>query len=360
LFFTFSLNLSWCQQNSGLEVLYGAPADARINLFPAMVIDPGTGGFSSVFQVTAPPSFLCSGGATAMAGHFLYVSIPPGGCQNEHAEIIGYALDPATGVPAAITGSPLRMAKGSFPNGMAVAPHTNHLYVADAAGHIRAFKVDWKTGALKHLKRSPFQSGENYELVVDPSGKFLYASDYAHPDVFGFSIDAKGALTPLPGSPFRIHHAGSDASSYGIVDTGSYVYVALSGSNRIAGFSIDRNTGALTPVLGSPFAAGNAPTFLAWNGKFLYTLNETDADVWGYTVDETSGALTVIPGSPFGTDASTFGFDHSGKYLYLSGGRGIRGYNVDPKTGALSEGAGLHDNDGTVWLTTVKLPAAGQ
>jgi 6-phosphogluconolactonase (cycloisomerase 2 family) len=355
LFLTFSLHPAWCQQKPGLEVLYGAPADARINLFPALTIDPSTGGFTNFFNVTAPPPFLCSGGETVM-GHHLYVSIPPGGCQNQYGEIIAYTLDPATGVPSAIQGSPFRLQKGSSPNGMAVAPHSNHLYVADSAGYIRAFTLNWETGVPKHLKGSPFKSGANYQLVVDPSGKFLYASDYAHPNVFAFSIHADGALAPVPGSPFRIHDAGTGSSSYGIVDTGKYVYVALSGSNRVAGFSIDCNTGALAPVPGSTFATGNGPTFLAWSGKFLYALNESDANVSGYTIDETSGALTLIPGSPFGTDAQIFGFDHSRKYLYLSGGRGIRGYNVDPKTGALSEGAGFHDNNGALWLTTVELP----
>jgi 6-phosphogluconolactonase (cycloisomerase 2 family) len=360
LFLTFSLSPAWCQKNSGLELLYGAPADARINLFPVLTIDPGTGGFSNFFNVTAPPPFLCSGGETAMGRRYLYVSVPPGSCQNQYGEIIAYTLDPATGVPSAIQGSPFRFGKDSFPNGMAVAPQSNHLYVADAAGYVRAFALDWQTGVPKHLKGSPFISGTNYQLVVDPSGKFLYASDYAHADVFAFSIDVDGALIPVPGSPFPIHDAGTDSSSYGIVDTGKYVYVALSGSNRVAGFSIDSNTGVLAPVPGSTFATGNGPTFLAWSGKFLYVLNESDADVSGYTIDETSGALTLIPGSPFGTDAQTFAFDHSGKYLYLSGGHGIQGYNVDPKTGALSEGAGSHDNNGAVWLAAVELPGATQ
>ena len=40
---------------------------------------------------------------------------------------------------------------------------------------------------------------------------------------------------------------------------GRFLYVANGGSNTISAYTIDANNGALTPVGGSPFAAGTVP-----------------------------------------------------------------------------------------------------
>jgi 6-phosphogluconolactonase len=42
-----------------------------------------------------------------------------------------------------------------------------------------------------------------------------------------------------------------------------FVYVANKGSNTVSGYSITATTGVLTPIAGSPFAAGSSPTSLA-------------------------------------------------------------------------------------------------
>jgi 6-phosphogluconolactonase (cycloisomerase 2 family) len=338
------------------EVLYGAPADTRINTFPVMDIDRATGGFVNVFNVNAPPPFLCSGGAAAVGTQFLYVSLPPG-CQNTSSEIIGYSLQPHTGAPVALNGSPFPMRAGSIPSGMAALPNGNLLYVADASGSIAAFAVDSTTGALKEIHGSPFKAGANSQLVIDPSGKYLYASDDAFSGgVLAFSIGAGGRLTRVPGSPFLI--PGKTVSNYqpfGIADTGKYVYTALSATNQIAGFSVNAETGVLTP-LPSLFSTGNGPGPLAWSGNFLYTVNQLDGTISGYSIDGDSGALTTVPGSPFGTDGALITIDFTGKYLYLSMERGVQGFNIDPTTGALSQGPGFHDNNGVLWLTVAQVP----
>jgi DNA-binding beta-propeller fold protein YncE len=61
--------------------------------------------------------------------------------------------------------------------GLATTPNGQFLYGADANGFIYAFSINSATGAPASISGSPFVSGPNYQLVVDPSGKFLYASD---------------------------------------------------------------------------------------------------------------------------------------------------------------------------------------
>jgi 6-phosphogluconolactonase len=355
-----ALSLSFAQSASahGPELMYGAPADAYLNTFPVMTIDRETGAFSDIFGILGPPFFNCSGGEVAIGSQFLYVSVPRG-CQNQPSQIIGYSLDQTTGAATPIPGMPFIMRARATPNGMAAGPNGNVLYVADAQGYVDAFSVNQKTGGLRRLKGSPYSAGTTYELVVDPSGKFLYASDYDVPGgVFAFNINPDGSLTPVPGSPFLVPGpTGSDYQPVGIVDTGKYVYIALSNSNQIAGFSVNSTTGALTPLTGSPFATGNGPVFLARTGKYLYTENQLDGTISGFVIDERSGALTPVEGSPFGAVGISLTVDNTGRYLYLSSERGVHGYDIDRETGTLTEGEGAHGNDGSLWLTVVELPA---
>jgi hypothetical protein len=46
-----------------------------------------------------------------------------------------------------------------------------------------------------------------------------------------------------------------------------FAYVANAGSNNVSGYTIDSTTGALTPIPGSPFAAGKFPVSVAIAGQ---------------------------------------------------------------------------------------------
>jgi 6-phosphogluconolactonase (cycloisomerase 2 family) len=251
--------------------------------------------------------------------------------------------------------------QGDFPGGTATLPNSYLLYVADA-NRIDVFTVDGKTGAPTPIPGSPFASGTNTQLAADPSGKFLYASDDDPPGgVLAFTVSPNGALTPVAGSPFTIPgQTVANSLPYTIVDTGKFVYTALTASNSIAAFSIDSKTGVLTPVPGSPFAAGTSPGVLALANNFLYAVNEKDGSISGYSIDTDSGALTQVSGSPFALSGVTLAADLSGRYLYVSGLSTFQGYNIDAGTGALCTGVGsLQGIDGPLWLTVAEFPSSG-
>jgi 6-phosphogluconolactonase len=99
--------------------------------------------------------------------------------------------------------------------------------------------------------------------------------------------------------------------------TGKFAYVANKGDNTISAYTINATTGALTPIPGSPFAAGDAPFSVAVDptGKFAYVTNSyfLDNTVSGFTINAVSGALTPIPGSPFAAGRSPLGIVVSGQ-----------------------------------------------
>lgn len=365
---TFTLALAGCGSSghsgssppppppdSGPEFLYSAPLSDFLNTSLTAEIDPSNGGFSSVSVTTVP--FFCSGGIIVVGGEFLYISVPTTTCPVTGGQVYGYAINPTTGLPTPLGGSPFSSGLSTSPEGMATVPNSYFLYIADAGG-IDAFTVEPSTGVLTPISGSPFASGNNPQLVVDPSGKFLYASDDGVPGgVFAFTIDS-GALTPVPGSPFQVSGQTASTQPYGIVDTGKFVYAALYATNQIAGFSVDSATGALTSLPGSPFPAGVNPVVLALANNFLYCVNSQDGSISGYAINSDGGALTPIPGSPFISDSLTIVPDPSGKYLYVSTTVGILGFNIDSTTGALTQGAASVSNDGGLWLTVAQLPSA--
>jgi 6-phosphogluconolactonase (cycloisomerase 2 family) len=346
-----------CHQNGG-EVLYGF-ASSRLNISETATIDLCTGGFYSSFG--GPVPFFANSFAVATQAGFLYISnsFIDGGANNG-SQIFVYSIDPANGTINQIEGSPFFL----FPppisiQGLATTPDGQFLYGADDSGNIFAFSLDNVTGVPTSLPGSPFASGLNSQLAVDPSGKFLYAtSDDAIGTVLAFGIDSTGALSPLPGSPFPINptSVALNPEPYGIVDTGSFVYVALSGTNQVAAFSVDRETGVLTHVPGSPFTAGNAASLFAITNNFLYVVNAADGTVSAYTINPASGALTPVPGSPFGSGGGTLAIDPSGKYLYLGTYKGVQSYNINSATGALTLGSGTLGEQGVLWLTIVGRP----
>jgi hypothetical protein len=59
---------------------------------------------------------------------------------------------------------------------------------------------------------------------------------------------------------------------------------------------------ALTPIVGSPFAAQDQyPHFISIHpsGKFAFGSDEDNGNVYGYADDSVTGALTPMSGSPY-------------------------------------------------------------
>jgi 6-phosphogluconolactonase (cycloisomerase 2 family) len=136
-------------------------------------------------------------------------------------------------------------------------------------------------------------------VVTDPTGRFAYA---VAGEIWAFSINASnGTLTPVAGSPFA---AGASAMS--IDPGGHFAYVAEAAGINV--YSIDVTTGALSATADSP-AALNTPSALQIDpsGQFAYAVAISGANqtgVYAFSVDSTTGALTPVPGSPFAASSS--------------------------------------------------------
>ena len=148
-------------------------------------------------------------------------------------------------------------------------------------GTIHVFTVNPSTGAITEVAGSPFNAGLTpNQLVVDPTGRFLYVTNQQSEDITAFSVDSSsGVLTELPGSPFPI--GGAPVTS-GIDPTGRFFYVfamnIMNGSlwEFLYEFTIDDVTGVLTAASTPPapweFGQGSLVTSMAFDPAWKYRI----------------------------------------------------------------------------------------
>jgi len=307
--------------------LYADGINGQISVFP---VDRVTGVIGSPTAVDGPSMSL---GMAALNDQFLYVSdFALGG----PASIEAWSIDSSTGF---LTPAPsFSLGTLSIAAGLAIDFNNQILYVADA-GKIDALQANPTTGMLTAIPQSPIPSGANLYLAIDPTDHFLFSSVADPPGgVAAFTIDpVTGALMQVAGSPFRADPNSTVQPGQIVVDpSGKFVYVTLVQSSQVAGFAITTPSGALTPVPGSPFPAGNGPLGLTAVNEFLYVSNAMDGTLSGYTIDSASGMLMPLANSPFPISAGAITSDIFG-FLFASGAGGMTSFKVDVTSGALTQ-----------------------
>src|SRR5581483_4024719 len=135
-------------------------------------------------------------------------------------------------------------------------------------------------------------------IASDPTGAFLYVTDVANAQVFGFAVGS-GNLTPLAGSPYK---TGNQPASIAIDATGKFAMVAESQDSTVSTYSM--NNGALSRVSSSatglqPVAVGIDPRL----NKYVYTANFLGNNVSGFALNQ-DGSMLNTQFSPFTANAN--------------------------------------------------------
>jgi 6-phosphogluconolactonase (cycloisomerase 2 family) len=307
-------------------------------------IDPSFGELTAL--ATGNPTVAT--GLTSMAatanGQYVYGT----GASSNGYFVTSFAVDAKTGVWTALPNGTVSI---NTPGSFLLSPNSQFAYVVGGAATIMGFRIDSQTGELVAIPGGPFGDGSMPAgATFSPNGQYLYVSDLPVPfcDCVGsLSIYAvnpnSGALGPIVGSPFA-----STAAPTTFTPNGRFAYTigSLNGSyppDAVIAYSVSAS-GAVTPVAGSPFALNGYPVSLTIDpsGTHLYTAFNQDGGIAGFSIDPASGSLVPIAGSPFpvadaGGDA---GLDVqavvviTGSFAYVAGAVGIYGYSIDP-SGAL-------------------------
>ena len=129
----------------------------------------------------------------------------------------------------------------------------NFVYVInEMASTVTVYSYDPRDGAmapLQTISSLPANfTGKNTaaEVVLHPSGKFLYASNRGDDNTIAvFSVDpSKGTLAPIE----RVETGGKTPRNFAIDPSGEWLLAANQDSNTVVTFRINRGSGRLTPT----------------------------------------------------------------------------------------------------------------
>jgi len=232
---------------------------------------------------------------------------------------------------------------GDSGNGNPTTPPASEFLYAATQNGITVFPVNASTGALGigTQATSVFAASDPLaNMVPDPAGKFLFACSLYSSSTEAFSINGEtGALTPISASTFPIQGFGGCTLS--IDPTGKFLYIAA--STGVWGFTVNSTSGVLSAMAGSPFSDGSVlrESAIAPSGKFLYAISNTTLNTISvFTIDSSNGSLTPIAGSPFPMAINGLAYSivvhPSGKFLYVSFPQSeeIAAWSINASTGA--------------------------
>lgn len=148
------------------------------------------------------------------------------------------------------------------PRHVSFTPNGKFAYVINEQGlSVTAYTFDSEHGVLNEIQTIDSQPAgaerkghSTAEIIVHPSGKFVYGSNRGDDSIVGYRIDpATGKLTLISHTPT----GGKTPRGFGIDPTGQWMIVGNQDSNTMIEFHIDSTTGDLKPAgksfeLGSP------------------------------------------------------------------------------------------------------------
>ena len=130
---------------------------------------------------------------------------------------------------------------------------------------------------------------------------------------------------------------GTPLWSYTRVQLLRLAYVANQTSGDVSIYTIESNTGTLSPA--GTIAAGTDPVSVTVDpsGRFVYVANQIN-NVFMYTIDAATGALSSIGTIPGGIEPMSVAVHPSGKFAYVGDvvSDDVLIYSVDATTGTLT------------------------
>lgn len=286
------------------------------------------------------------------------------------AEPIGisvYSIDPGTGALTSIQTLP---SDNAF--FFAFDPDQSHLYAVNvigdynggANGSVEAYARDPQTGLLTFLNRVDSGGAVSAQPAVDPSGRWVVVANYSGANVTVFPINEDGSLGEMSsevkreGTGPNTERQDQSRPHAAVFDPGgNFVAVADLGTDSVATYAFDPETGTLTEASSVQSQPGSGPRHIAFNadGSIMYVVNELDATINVYAYDVATGAIgellqsvSTVP-DPFEGVKSTaeIVIHPSGRFLYNTN----RGFpdTVTPEGDAIVAWA-INPDDGTLTL----------
>lgn len=241
----------------------------------------------------------------------------------------GVTIFPITGSNGKL-GTPSTVLVGNNPVGIVVSkpqintPAASFVYVIDQEtrangspiGVALGFSENLSTGALTPVPGTVIATPAGGKTVAtgygagttpsaiaeDPSARFVYITDQASNQLYGYLTATSGALTPMPNAPFS---TGLLPVGVTVDPRGKYLYVANASSSTVGAYAINEATGTPTGSVGSASTTTDTnPTCVTIDpalGTYLYTSNLLASDVTALQLNANNGGLQQVQNTPFPT-----------------------------------------------------------
>lgn len=167
-------------------------------------------------------------------------------------KLLVFRFDAATGAlaPNQPPSSPIPQPKAG-PRHFGFDPQQRFVYsLGEQSATVTSFAWDGAKGTLTPIgavstRPAGVLTGSTAELVVHPSGRFVYASNRSAASTIAvFRVEATGALTLVEHEVTR----GATARNFNLDPSGRWLIAANQGSSTLAVFRVDQAAGALDPV----------------------------------------------------------------------------------------------------------------
>jgi len=273
-----------------------SPTPRALALHPdqeLVLVTADTGTSLSLFQRDGPTGLLTAAGSEAVtnswdvafepSGRFAYVTLRLTGVQPFAVDVAAPDLSPLTLVAA-----------GVDPRNLAVDPTGRFVYAAETTAGLFEYTIDPSTGELTPAG-SAAGAGATAGVSVHPSGRYAYATNFSGNSISMYSIDPDSGALSARVPPAIATGSSSNPAGMAWSPDGNSLYVALSGTQQVAHFRVDKATGLLTFQSNHPTAA-QSPQSLAVDatGTVLACTNSGSTGIVSlYTLNPATGAPTV-------------------------------------------------------------------
>ncbi len=186
----------------------------------------------------------------------------------------------------------------SRPHHVPFSPDGNHILIADKGLDIvHSYRIDRESGALSLVQQLKCHGAScPRHIWFHPNRKWAYVNtEYTstiiacHYDEEAGTLDPFQVVSALPDDYFDVNTMTSELVVH---PSGKFLYISNRRVNNIGAFSIDPETGRLAPIGWVP-CGGKKPRFFAIEpgGHYLFNGNQSSDTVTLFSIDQETGAL---------------------------------------------------------------------
>jgi 6-phosphogluconolactonase len=231
------------------------------------------------------------------------------------------------------------------PGSLCTDPRRKFLFAAvRSTESVAAFRIHHDSGSLAHVETRPVGLNLTY-LSTDDSGKFLFGASYSGGKISVHRLAENGTVSE---HAVQMIPTAINAHSIVLDPSNRFVFVPHTGPNAIFQFSLDRESGNLSPQTQPRIEApsNSGPRHLKFHSTlpFAYVADEQGSSASVYRLSDSGTlehvqTLSTLPSGFKGENTCAEVQVHpEGNFLYVSnrGHDSLACYAIHPQTGLLT------------------------